>query len=284
MKKLNLLKEILTVPTTTDQEHPMVEWLVSHVIHYIPGATVTVDEHRNVYVSKGSGAALPCVAAHIDTVQPHRMVKISQDGTRLIGHDDRHGHPNCGNQCGIGADDKTGVFVCLELLKRFKNIRAIFFAGEECGTIGARKADAANFDGISYLIEWDCPSRNMVSYTCGGERLFANDGDFIKAAHPVLERYGSNLWQHHPYTDVMTVRRRFAISCLNLSSGYYNWHAPSEFVSIPDVELALELGHDLVKTLGNSAHPLPPNYTEKEFHDGEPLVKVGGLHVPPAAP
>lgn len=271
--KLSLLKEILGVQTITNREHPMVAWLVNYIIHEISDATVTVDSHRNVFVNKGTGVR-PCVAAHIDTVQPFRKVSIEKFGTRLIAHDEK------GNQCGPGADDKTGIFVCLELLKQFKNIRVAFFAGEESSTIGAKAADWSFFEEMAYMIEWDCPSRNMVSYSCGGEQLFANDGDFIKQAFPVLMKHGSNLWQHHPYTDVMTIRRRFPITCLNLSSGYYNWHCHDEFVSIPDVELALELGRSLIKTIEKTVYPCG----RIVGNTVEPLIQIGSLHVPEAAP
>lgn len=267
-----LLKDLLAVPTVSWCEHLMVDWLVSHVIRNVKGATVTVDPYRNVYVVKGSAALSPCVAAHIDTVQFPRPVEIIQEGTRLVGNVD-------GQQAGIGADDKAGVFVCLNMLSRFDDIRAVFFATEEVGCQGARRADPKFFDGVAYLIEYDCPSRNMLSYTAGGERLFANRGEFIRRAWPVLQKHGTTLWQHHPYTDVMEIRRRFPISCLNLSCGYYNWHADNEFVSLPDVELAIAQGAELIRILGSHRQACPI-----DLHDDadEPLVPVGHLHVPEA--
>ena len=51
---------------------------------------------------------------------------------------------------------------------------------------------------VGYLIEFDCPSKGLVSYTSGGVRLFANDGDFIQRAAPVMVKYSLNQWQHHP--------------------------------------------------------------------------------------
>lgn len=268
------LKTLLAVPTVTDHEQPMVDWLVNHIRHNIPGTHVTSDAARNIYVTKGTAEFSPCVAAHIDTVHAHRKVKIAQEGTRLVGYTSR------GQRWGIGADDKTGIFVCLNLLEAFDNIRAIFFAGEEQGCIGARKADPDFFQGIAYLVEYDCPSRHMLSYTCGGVRLFANDSDFIRAANAVLASYGTNLWQRHPYTDVKAIRHRFPISCLNLSSGYYNWHRHDEFASLPDVALAIDTGKALVGALDHVRYACPVGLDE----DGPPLVEVGTLHVPDAAP
>jgi len=267
---IDVLKTLLAVPTTSYAEQPMVDWLVNYVTHNISGATVTADAARNVYVSKGNAEFAPCVAAHLDTVQPHRQVSIVEDAGRLIGFDEHD------QQVGIGADDKAGIFVCLNLLHRFEHIRAVFFATEECGCVGARKADARFFDGIGYLMEYDCPSRNMMSYTSSGVRLFANDGDFIKTALPVLQKHGTTLWQHHPYTDVMAIRERFPISCLNLSCGYYNWHAKDEFVGLTDVALAIAQGDDLVRSLVRVRYECPV-----DLHDlTEPLIPVTPLRVP----
>jgi hypothetical protein len=109
-------------------------------------------------------------------------------------------------------------------------------------------------------------------------RLFANDGDFIKAASPVLAKRGTVLWQNHPYTDVKAIRQRFPISCLNLSSGYYNWHSHDEFASLPDVALAIETGGDMVAALDHVRYDCPVNLEG----DGGPLIPVGSLHVPRA--
>ena len=269
--KIQTLKKLLAVQSHSYHEQPMVDWLVHYLHHYLSGVTVTVDKARNIYVSKGHAQFSPCVAAHIDTVHAPREVNIVQEGTRLVGYAKD-------KRVGIGADDKTGIFVCLSLLEKFDNIRAVFFATEELGTVGAKKADPAFFEGIAYLIEYDCPSRNMLSYTSGGERLFANDGEFIRKANPVLAKHGTNLWQKHPYSDVMTVRRRFPISCLNLSSGYYNWHQQNEFASLPDVAQAIEIGAELVKTLNYVRYECPVGLKD----DAPPLGLVGALHVPEA--
>jgi hypothetical protein len=104
------------------------------------------------------------------------------------------------------------------------------------------------------VLEFDCPARGLVSYTCGGTRLFANDGKFIKRAWPVLDQHGFNRLQQHPFTDVKAVRQRFHVSCLNLASGYYNWHAHDEYVKLADVEAALAVGTAIIPALGEQRY------------------------------
>jgi tripeptide aminopeptidase len=269
VNELDSLKRLLAVPTESRKEDEMVAYLCS-VLCPLPKVRVWTDRHKNVFVIKGSDAQpLPCLAAHIDSVQPIRQITVHQDDDDyLCGHFQ-------GRQVGLGADDKTGVHVALQLLHRFDNVALAFFSMEEQGHQGATLADAAFFAKIGYMIEFDAPSRHMVSYTSGGMRLFDNKGEFIQRAWPVLEKHGSTLWQRHPYSDVLGVRRRFPISCLNLSSGYYNWHQCNEFVKISDVDKAVEQGEALVRALDGVNYPCP-----QSLPDDEPLCPVGPLKVP----
>ena len=249
--RLNLLKQILAVPSCSRQEGRMVEFLVEHVRQR--GAArcgeITTDDWNNVFIRKGSIGILPCVAAHIDTVHPLCPVEIVQHDGILFGIDELE------QRTGIGADDKAGVFICLELLERFDNIAVALFASEEIGCVGAHHASAAWCGDVGYVIEFDCPGHGLLSYTSSGTRLFANGGEFIQTAVPVLQAHGLTRWQHHPFTDVMVLRERFGFSCLNLSCGYHNWHASDEYVVLNEVEAALAAGTDLVRALGCRRYP-----------------------------
>ncbi len=243
--RFDLLRRLLAVPTCSGREHEMVDLLANHVCDggtALRGTCVT-DEWNNIFIRKGDADYLPCVAAHIDTVHPLRSVQIVQQDGILHGLDEQ------GQRCGIGADDKAGVFVCLELLERFDHIAVALFGSEELGCQGAYHAPAEWFDDVAYVMEFGCPGRGLVSYTSGGTRLFADDGDFIRTAGPVLRAHGLTSWQHHPYSDVVALRQRFDFSCLNLSCGYHDWHCPDEFVVADEVEAALDVAEFL------SLHP-----------------------------
>ena len=244
--RFDLLKRLLAVPTGSRQEAQMVSFLVAHVRQR--GADrcgeVTTDEWNNVFIRKGSLGVVPCVAAHLDTVHPPCPVEVVQQDGTLLGVDER------GQRMGIGADDKAGVFICLELLERFDNIAVALFAAEEVGCVGAYHAPAAWFGDVGYVIEFDCPGHGLVSYTSSGTRLFANGGEFLQTAVPVLQTHGLTRWQHHPFTDVMVLRERFGFSCLNLSCGYHRWHCADDYVVLAEVEAAIKSGADLLRALG----------------------------------
>jgi hypothetical protein len=58
------------------------------------------------------------------------------------------------------------------------------------------------------------------------------------------------LIQSHPYTDVSQLKKKIDVSCINMSCGYYNMHTKEEFISIDDVECAIEAGKNMVFILG----------------------------------
>jgi tripeptide aminopeptidase len=266
--RTGLLKEILAVQTCSTREERMVEFLMAHCREH--GYDVYTDKSKNVYVTKGQAEWYPAVAAHIDTVQRFGFIDIVLAGD----NQDRFIGVTAGTteRRGIGADCKTGVFVCLELLAALPVLKVAFFAMEEIGCVGARNSDAKFFQNIGYLLEFDCPSKNMMSYTSSGVRLFDNDGPFINAALPVLQAYDVK-WQHHPFTDVSVIRPKYNMSCMNLASGYYNWHADTEFAYLPDVYNAIVMGAELIAALGYVYYPFNGNDIT------EPKVPVTGLAV-----
>jgi len=115
-----------------------------------------------------------------------------------------------------------------------------------------------------------------VSYSSGGVRLFQNDGNFIRTAMPVLEQFGFARFQHHPFTDVTALRQRFSMSCLNLSCGYYHWHADDEYVRLADVENSLALATELMPVLGEQRY----DYDASQVEAAEPPMEVTALRFP----
>jgi putative aminopeptidase FrvX len=269
--RVDLLSKIMAIPTYSRSEDQMVAFLVDYVHGHglARCGVVTTDKWKNVYIRKGKAGHVPCVAAHIDTVHPLGRVNIVTDNEILFGTDDK------GNRTGIGGDDKAGVYICLELLERFDDIAVVLFAGEEIGMEGANNAPAAWFADVGYVIEFDCPGQGLLSYTSGGSRLFANDGEFIRTAMPVLKAHGLTHWQRHPYTDVKAVQSRFGVSCLNISSGYHNWHRRDEYVVLKEVQAGLDAGQALITALGRRSYPFRPY----EADSAEPLCKLTDLKI-----
>jgi hypothetical protein len=98
--------------------------------------------------------------------------------------------------------------------------------------------------------------------------LFERDSEFFEKSILVIENaFGNEMMiQSHPYTDVSQLKKKIDVSCINMSCGYYNMHTKEEFISIDDVERAIEAGKNMVFILGLNKHQYeykPIVYTNK---------------------
>jgi putative aminopeptidase FrvX len=242
---MDRLVEVLSIPTFYGKENLMREYLVKilnekNIDNY-------VDEYGNVYATKGSAEYFPCVVAHIDTVHEITDFEVIEENYSLSAI-----KPN-GEPTGIGGDNKAGVFVCLELLDHFDNIKAAFFVSEEVGCLGSTLSDAEFFNNVGYALQFDAPGDNWVTYYCDGVKLFNKDSDFFDKVRPILEDslrdFTVDNLGYHPYTDVSVLRKLYNFSCLNYSVGYYNMHSVYEYVLINDVDNCLKTAQKLISSL-----------------------------------
>jgi di/tripeptidase len=257
MRDLELLKEVLSVPTYTYEEDLMVEyitnWLKSNNIEY------HVDEHSNVYAIKQTGELpedfmFPCVVAHTDTV--HKIDKINIREEMLPNFQKEmklslKAYNDKGLPTGIGGDDKCGVYACLELLKELPNLKAGFFVSEETGCKGSQYADESFFKNVGYAIQFDAPENWMITENCYGAQLFNRESEFFNTCNKVItENMKEHRYMVHPYTDVYALKTKFDFSCINISIGYYRYHTPHEYVVIEDTMTGIETGKKMIELLG----------------------------------
>jgi tripeptide aminopeptidase len=264
MKDITLLKEVLSVPTKTYQEHRMVEFLVNwltenNIEHY-------VDDKMNIYATKKETTELPedfyfpCVISHTDTVHHIDTINVKEmmlenaqgelkPALKAFNDNER--------PTGIGGDDKCGVFACLTLLKELPYLKVAFFASEETGCHGSKAADSKFFENVGYGIQFDAPENWMITEKCFGQMLFDRGTEFFEKIDKVLtEGMIKEEMQYmvHPYTDVYALRTKFDFSCINFSIGYYDYHSPEEYVVIEDVFNGIEMGRKMIEELGYKLH------------------------------
>jgi putative aminopeptidase FrvX len=252
---INILRltEVLSTPSVSGDEDRMRDYIVNSLnernIHNY------TDKYGNVYAVKGNTEHFPCVIAHIDTVHPITDFTVVEDNYTLSAI-----KPD-GSPTGIGGDNKAGVFVCLELLDRFDNIKAAFFVSEEVGCLGSYLSDPEFFENVGYAMQFDAPFNNWVSHYSDGVKLFSTGSEFFNKIHPIFEEclpgYGLKTLGNHPYTDVSALKSLYDFSCVNFSVGYYNMHSIYEYVSILDVELCLDTAKKLIESLGEELYFLP---------------------------
>jgi di/tripeptidase len=264
MNNLELLKDVLSVPTKTYQEERMVAFLVNWLTeNNIPHF---VDEHNNVYATKQESLELPedfyfpCVISHTDTVHNIDTINVREEMLNNAQGEEKlsyKAYNDEGNPTGIGGDDKCGVFACLTLLQELPNVKAAFFVSEETGCHGSLKASEEFFENVGYGIQFDAPENWMVTERCFGQVLFDRDSEFFESCDKVLtEGMDNNYMEYmvHPYTDVYALRGKFDFSCINISIGYYNYHTKHEYVVVEDVFNGIDMGKKMIESLGNKLH------------------------------
>lgn len=262
---LHNLKNLLEVPSYFRQEHKMIEYIET-LLSEIPDISYHHDQYGNIYVTKGSADFYPLVCAHTDTV--HRIENYTIEefktyeglpalrGVKEIILPGKNKPRKVGSGC--GGDNKTGVMICIELLKSQEILKAAFFFGEETGCNGSKLADPTFFTNVGYCLEFDAPEDFWVSHICYGQKLFDDNGEFWKTAKPIMDIF-TNLKPDpynntHPYTDVYALKALYDFSCLNFSSGYYHMHTSDEYVVIADVIKALDTAKELLQALGNTKY------------------------------
>ena len=260
-KKLQRLKEVLSVPTYSRQEDLMIEYLERVLIE--KGYDYKKDSIGNIYVTKGKAEYFPCFVAHTDTVHSvnHnlKVVQLEEEGkTILTGIDTKTMRPS-----GIGGDDKCGVFLCLEMLDTLDNVKVALFVSEEIGCVGSRQADPEFFSNVGYAIQYDSPKGNSMSMTLMGKELFIKESDFGNKVSDLILEHGIDDWARHPYTDIWPLMEKFNFSCLNLAAGYHRYHTDNEYVVVEEVQNGFELGLKLHQELGENFYERP----EKKEND-----------------
>ena len=257
-RDLQLLKDVLSVPTHTYQEEEMVQFIVNWLIKN--GIEYTLDEHLNIYATKKTGDVpedfmFPCVISHTDTVHALDTINVVEE---MLPNSDKElklslkAYNDKGNPTGIGGDDKCGVFACMELLKELPNLKAAFFVSEETGCYGSRYADPNFFKNVGYAIQFDAPENWMITETCFGAKLFSRDSEFFEKCNKVLNENMNEKREYmiHPYTDVYALKTKFDFSCINFSIGYYNYHTKHEYVVVEDTFNGIEMGKQMIELLG----------------------------------
>ena len=166
----------------------------------------TVNGNGFLYY-KGNHPVL--LVAHMDTVHKEKCKLIKYSKGLLS------------SPQGIGGDDRCGIYMILQLLKKY-DCSVLFTEDEEIGCIGARlfcQTDYINKLDVNYMIQLDRRGEKDAVYYSNGNEDFM---DYIESFG--FERdYGS-------YSDIAELMPASGIAGVNLSCGYYNEHTLLECV------------------------------------------------------
>ena len=192
------------------------EKLKKHVIEVLKWSGREVMTDNGWVYSPGTIPVMIC--AHMDTV--HKELPktiIYKDGT-------------ISSPEGIGGDDRCGVYMCLEILKKL-DCHVAFFEDEEIGGVGSSKfasSDVIKYIDVNYVIELDrMHDRDAVFYDCA-------NNDFIDMVCEKywLENFGS-------FTDICHICEPLNVAGVNLSCGYYKQHTKDEYVYLDEMTASI---------------------------------------------
>lgn len=250
--------ELMSVPTNSAAEYRIITfiilWARKNNIKY------EFDDYGNVYLTKGevnTDEFYPCVTSHLDTVQTKQRA-YAQAGVKLpikttILPSGKHKMSVDG--MGIGADDKSGVLICLSLFNHVDKLKACFFLEEETGMKGSMKLNAEWFHDVGYVIGFDSPDLNRAAYCCSGTKLF--DKTFFETyIKDVCKAHGVDDFRSEPFTDVIQIRNKTKLVCMNFGNGGYDAHGQTEYCILEDMDNACRMGHALINKIGNTQHIL----------------------------
>ena len=219
---MQLLKKLYSIYSPSGKEQKMVKFLCSY-IRQLPGnISVSKDKFGNLYVVKGESESYPCLVSHIDQVshcKHSKDFKTVETREIIFGYSPRNRRFE-----NLGADDKNGVFICLECLKKYDAVKVVFFREEETGCRGSSEAVMSFFDDVRFVIQPDRKGNSDLITNIGYSGL-CSEG-FIEAIEPEKWDYRE---ENGLMTDILALKENgLGVSCINVSCGYYNAHSDEE--------------------------------------------------------
>lgn len=262
------LEEILVIQSESFKQWRMFAYII-RTISKLTGVSFFV-QGGNIYITKGKTGNYPCVVAHMDTVH-----SIAEDLTLLKMHGNYTGFNRVTmTQTGIGGDDKVGIFIALEALIKFDNIKIVFFRDEEVGCCGSYQANMNFFKDCSFVLQCDRKGNSDFITKASGTELSSKD--FRKQLSPIIKRYGYK-YENGLMTDVMALKEEgLNVACANISCGYYNPHCDNEYVNIADVVNCMTMVFEIIEKFGSTK--FYHSYTRPSFRSyGTPAKTTGAL-------
>lgn len=233
MKMKKLLKRLYRISSPSMNERKMKHFLIKWIAENVPSATISEDNFGNLYIEKGESDTFPCVVSHIDEVHESKgrgFVVVDARGT-IFGYNTVRK-----DYTGIGADDKNGIWVCLNCLLKYDAIKVAFFVQEELGTVGSSNADVKWFSDCRYILE--CDRKGGTDLIVNGCNMNIASDEFVQDCG--YGDFGYSECTFGGLTDVVTLSENgVGVSCVNIACGYYRPHTECEFTVFSELENCL---------------------------------------------
>jgi len=190
-----------------------------------------VDEFGNYYHQIGENPST-MFTSHLDTASSqsqkvNHVIKgnmIYTDGSSIL-----------------GADDKAGVVIMLNMIEHDIKGLYYFFIGEERGCVGSRKLSNKHYNrpitNINKVVSFDRRGKESIITHQLGTRCCSEE--FGNALSSELNSINKNFHYENDPTGIYTDSAQFTeiySECTNISVGYYNEHSRNEEQDIDHLE------------------------------------------------
>ena len=251
---LPLLEQLYLIHSPSRREARMSEF-VQKTLHEL-GVSHDVDAHGQIYSFRYPGR--PLLSAHMDQVQIRPCTQVLQKAKGSIWESDT----------GLGADDKNGIWIVLELLKRFSalnsdfaatgpNLNFVFSVEEEC--MGTALEELLAVPENAEFLKASVPYGLVFDRKGWGDIIGADNCYCVEEMEKDLEAISQRLGFGYRacagvYSDADRLNAH--ISCVNLSCGYFSAHSEDEYTLIPALENALEFAATIIENC-DKKYPAP---------------------------
>lgn len=175
-----------------------------------------------------------CLTAHMDTVHKETVstvYELEQMGDYILS-----------SPQGIGGDDRCGIYMIMNILRKGFKPYIVFCEDEEIGCVGSHKFCKTNLieqlKECKYIIELDrANAKDAVFYDCDNPDFT----EFITNTTGYTKEWGS-------CSDISYLCPSSGVAGVNLSCGYYNAHTLGEYVSMEEMANTQKVVEKLLNT------------------------------------
>lgn len=223
MDNLIRLYKIHSPSTRERNMSSYVQWVLKNM-----GVEFDVDEYHQIFkIIPGT----PLLSCHMDQVGITPLRTIFNDGVKIFG--DKN----------LGADDKNGIWIILELLKEYAGkVSFIFSVEEECGGKCDEVCSKHDISECIYGLVFDRANSGDIIGTDNCYCVEEFEQDLVALGKPFGYSSDMGTW-----SDADTLNDY--ISCVNLSVGYYLAHTDKEYTVIKELENALAFARVILNNI-----------------------------------
>lgn len=223
------LERCLSIDGESGEEDEIRDWVRGKLLNHVD--SLEVDSKGNILAAKvygrGKGPVI-LLNAHLDTVYSF------DEGREII----KDGNIWSSSSGILGADDRAGVAILLETLKRLDatnfhgTVKFIFTVEEEVDLLGAREVNGNFLSNVDAAFVIDRRGTGDIVTSCSGYEQFCDDS-FGKFIEETASMHGLTVWKCTAGGSSDTrIWASHGIQSVNLSAGYYHEHTVDECLDV----------------------------------------------------